>query len=133
MSQVTKVLKNTSIRSFVLLSVFIVGCSACNFLSKEHTIYEMRVEGADDYKVAVTCRSDDISSYFMYVVATRSGIEVGRSAMPIKGLDVLSECTEQYAVKSISLEERNTKARIQFNSGEVMEVPVSFMHYPPGK
>lgn len=129
-----RALKKTLIVAGILLPSLFAGLFIYRFFYKEHVIYEMAVEDDGDYyKVAVTCRPDTAFSYYMYVVATRSGIEVGRSAMPVKGLDLLVECTEGYAVRRMNLEERNTKARIQFKDGEVMEVPVSFMHYPPEK
>ena len=135
MTATKHMLKKALIVAGILLSTFFVGLSIYRFFYKEHVIYEMKieVENDSDYKIAVTCRPDDAFSYYMYIVATRNGMEVGRSAMPVKGLDLLVECTEGYAVRSIRLEERNTKALIQFKDGEVMEVPVSFMEYSPEK
>ena len=94
-------------------------------LYKDHIIYEQRQPGSG-YTLAVTCKrplSDPMTCY-MYAVATSdSGKEVGRAALPLKGLDWPGE-DKYYSITNLSLREQDTKVYIESSRFPPLEVQI---------
>ena len=94
-------------------------------LYKDYIIYEQRLPDSG-YTLAVTCKrplSDPVTFYMHAVVTSDSGREIGRAALPLKGLDWPDE-GKYYSITNLSLKDNNTKVYIESSRFPPLEVPI---------
>lgn len=109
----------------VLITSISVG--AYHALFKDYALFETKSDDAK-YTLAVTCKRSiyDPLTFYMYVTVTsETGREVGRSALPFKGLDWPDEGKYYYAITNLTLKDQNTKVRIESARWPPLEVPIS--------
>lgn len=103
------------------------------YVARERVIYENRNIDGYGFKASVTCRPDQMFTYYPYVIIQApNGVEVARSQIHGRGYEALRACQNSFPVQGIELTNREVgvrlyfKGRNAFGDADGIDVPIRF-------
>jgi|SRR5687768_1506263 len=125
---------NKRIIALVSLSVAVLVLVATyRWLSKEVVIYENGDIDGYGFRARVTCRPDEMFTYYPYVtIESPSGMEVSRSQINAVGYEFSKACRNSFPVARLETGADKRVIRIYFNApnafGDLstLDVPVTY-------
>lgn len=127
-------------RRFILiasLSVVLLALAiAYTYLNKELVIYENGNIDGNGFKALVTCRPDEMFTYYPYlIIKTPKGSEVSRSQLNGLGYDASQACRNSFPVVRLDITPDKRSVRLSFNGrnafGDTDTLDVAVRYFSP--
>jgi len=103
------------------------------YFNREIVLYENRDIDGYGFSAAVTCRPDEMFTYFPYLrIESARGAEVARSQIGGQGYEALKACRNSFPVTRLEWLNREAGIRVHFNGrnafgdAATIDVPVRF-------
>jgi hypothetical protein len=103
------------------------------YLTQEIVVFESNTIDGHGSRVVVTCRADEMFTYYPYVkIVTASGTEVARAQISGRGYEASEACRHSYPVTRLELIPQSSivkvhfKGRNAFGDAEMVEIPVRY-------
>lgn len=115
------------------LTAWIVVYFVC---PRETVVYEKEIDRYA-FRAAVTCRPDEMFTYYPYIVIkTSRGLEVARSQITNRGYEYLNACKNSFPVINLSMADQKKQVRLQFDGranafGDAEYIDVSVSYFSP--
>jgi len=126
-------LRRLKVAMVVAISMILGMIVVYELFSREVVLYENRDIDGYGFSAAVTCRPDEMFTYFAYVrIESPRGAEVARSQISGQGYEALKACRNSFPVIRLEWLNREAGVRVHFRGrnafgdGETVDVPVRF-------
>lgn len=103
------------------------------YLTQETVVFENNNIDGHGSRVVVTCRADEMFTYYPYVkIVTASGIEVARAQISGRGYEASKACRRSYPVTHLELISQTNivklhfQGRSAFGDADMVEVPIRY-------
>ena len=132
----TSVLLNRRFILIAYLSVVLLALAILYIPHKELVIYENGNVDGNGFKALVTCRPDEMFTYYPYlIIKTPKGSEVSRSQLNGLGYDASQACRNSFPVVRLDITPDKRSVRLSFNGrnafGDTDTLDVAVRYFSP--